>query len=117
MDEPKADRLTGSRSGTHAVPRIPDDRLPRYVAFRNADDDKALTCHIRAGEKGAARLPPGQYSLTIGEGDVWQGPEHRFGEGTGYSRTAYCDVPSTPASPPSHCSRPPISMKASPFTT
>ncbi len=94
VDEPKTGRLTGSRGGTQVVLRIPDDGLARYVEFRTADDEKALTCYIRAGEKTTVHLPQGQYYLMIGEGDVWYGPEHLFGEGAGYSRTEYCDVPS-----------------------
>ncbi len=95
MDEPKTGRLSGSKSGTQVVLKIPKDGYARYVEFRNSADQKELSCYIRAGSTARVRLSQGGYYLVIGAGDTWYGTGHLFGESASYSKTDYFQVPSS----------------------
>jgi hypothetical protein len=88
VDFPKSGRVSGSKSGTQVIYKIPKDGSARFIQMRKVDSEElAVSAFIRPGEKATVRVPKGMYYILSASGEIWYGEEHLFGDSGSYAHT------------------------------
>ena len=88
IKNPKSGLVSGKSSGTTCKFVMPKDGLNYSISVYSAyTSKKILTVFSSKGKQVSVRIPMGDVYFIVGEGDIWYGPNHLFGEGGYYMKT------------------------------
>lgn len=93
LEYPKSGRISGAKSGTKIILKVPKDEYARYIQIRSVSNDELLVdLFIRPGGTATVRAPRGMAYLLLALGTTWYGEEALFGEESILSRTEDMEV-------------------------
>ncbi len=95
QERPKTGQLQGKKSGTKVIIRRTKDAGDCCVRFtRNKTGESTVLAYIRDGERVTIYLPKGLYTMEVGSGNIWYGPEHTFGPDGTYGTDTNVEIES-----------------------
>ena len=93
LEYPKSGRISGAKSGTKIILKVPKDEYARYIQIRSVSNDELLVdLFIRPGGTATVRAPRGMAYLLLALGTTWYGEEALFGEESILSRTEDMEI-------------------------